>query len=129
MYCRGMRQLIPICAMICLPAFANAQAVPETGPSMMERGAQMFLDGLMQEMAPALEDLSDLGDQFGPALRDFAAEMGPALGALLESVEDWSVYEPPEILPNGDIIIKRKPKPDAPPAPLIFLDKTPQIDI
>ena len=55
--------------------------------------------------------------------------MGPALGSILESVEDWSVYEAPEILPNGDIIIKRKPEPETPKGPMIFLDKTPQIDI
>jgi hypothetical protein len=29
-------------------------------------------------------------------------------------VEDWSVYEMPEILPNGDIIIRKKPKDNAP---------------
>jgi len=49
-------------------------------------------------------------------LRSFAQEMGPALGALLEQVEDWSIYEPPVILPNGDIIIRRKPEaPDIAP--------------
>jgi len=89
----------------------------------------MFLDGMMQEMSPALEDLSELGEKIGPALRDFANEMGPALGSILESVEDWSVYEAPEILPNGDILIKRKPEPETPKGPMIFLDKTPQIDI
>jgi hypothetical protein len=38
--------------------------------------------------------------------------MGPKLRAVLDDVEDWSVYSPPEVLPNGDIIIRRKP--DAP---------------
>jgi hypothetical protein len=124
-----MKNLALICVLICSPALASAQAVPDTGPSLMERGAQMFLDGMMQEMSPALEDLSELGEKIGPALRDFANEMGPALGSILESVEDWSVYEAPEILPNGDILIKRKPEPETPKGPMIFLDKTPQIDI
>jgi len=31
---------------------------------------------------------------------------------VLEEVEDWSQYEAPEVQPNGDIIIRRKP--DAP---------------
>lgn len=96
---------------------------------MMERGFQMFLDGMLQEMAPALDDLSELGDKIGPALRNFTSEMGPALAGILESVEDWSVYNPPEILPNGDIIIKRKPDLEAPKGPMIFVDKTPQVDI
>jgi hypothetical protein len=84
----------------------------EDGPSMMERGAQQFFDGLMQEMAPALDELGALMDDAGPALQDFMAQMGPKLRTVLDEVEDWSVYEAPEVQPNGDIIIRRKP--DAP---------------
>lgn len=85
----------------------------EDAPSLMERGAQMFLEGLMQEVEPRLDDLQALSKEFGPSLRSFFEEMGPALGNLLGQVEDWSVYEAPEVLPNGDIIIRRKP-PTAP---------------
>ncbi|WP_299412033.1 hypothetical protein [uncultured Sulfitobacter sp.] len=84
----------------------------EEPPSLMERGAQLFFEGLMQEMAPALEDLTALMEEAGPALQSFVAEMGPKLREVLEEVEDWSVYEAPEVLENGDIIIRRKP--DAP---------------
>lgn len=81
----------------------------------MERGAQLFFDGLKQEMGPALEDLWDLMEDAGPALQSFVAEMGPKLRDVLDRVEDWSVYEAPEVMPNGDIIIRRKP--DAPELP------------
>lgn len=104
-----------------LPAAAQEE---EAGDGLMQRGAQLFLEGLMKEMEPALEDLSELADELGPALRGFAEEMGPQLRDLLMQVEDWSVYEPPEMLPNGDIIIRRKPEavPDAvEPAPEIEL--------
>ena len=43
-----------------------------------------------------------------PALRDFAREMGPALADILGKIEDLSAYHPPEMLPNGDIIIRKK---------------------
>ncbi len=87
----------------------------------MERGAQLFFEGLMQEMAPAIDELSKLMEEAGPALQSFVAEMGPKLLAVLEEVKDWSVYEAPEVLPNGDIIIRRKPdRPHAPP------DETPK---
>lgn len=66
-------------------------------PSLMERGADMFLDGLLNEMEPALK-----------GMQDFVEEMGPALKDLMTKVEDWSVYEAPEMLPNGDIVIRRK---------------------
>jgi hypothetical protein len=81
-----------------------AAAEEENGLSLMERGAQMFMEGILREMEPALEGL----DEIGPALRNFAEEMGPALGDVLSKIEDWSRYHPPEILPNGDIILRRK---------------------
>ncbi len=93
---------------LCLTA-APAFAQDSDAPSLIERGAQMFLEGLMKEMEPALGEL----EKVGPSLRSFAQEMGPALTELLENVEDWTAYQPPEVLPNGDIIIRRK-TPDAP---------------
>jgi hypothetical protein len=74
----------------------------------MERGAELFFDGLLQEFEPALRDLQNLGETVGPKFKDFFVQMGPALSDLMEQVEDWSRYHPPEILDNGDIIIRRK---------------------
>lgn len=91
------------------PALAEDEA---SGKSLMQQGAEMFLKGLTEQMEPALDDLKSLTEEMGPQMRDFFTEMGPALGTILEDVKDWSVYEAPEILPNGDIIIRRKP--DAP---------------
>ena len=34
--------------------------------------------------------------------------MGPAMVELLGKIDDLSAYHPPEMLPNGDIIIRRK---------------------
>lgn len=109
-----MKRMILIAALCLAPPTLAQQAQEEDGTSLMERGAQMLLEGLMREMDPALEDLQGLAEEFGPSLRDFTAQMGPALRQLLEEVEDWSVYAPPEILDNGDIIIRRKPPGHAP---------------
>jgi hypothetical protein len=79
----------------------------------MERGAQQFLEGLLQEMEPALEGLMSFIDQMGPAMQE-----------ILDEVKDWSVYEAPEILPNGDIIIRRKPDVPDPEA-----ETPPQIEL
>ena len=104
-----------LCLILCLVAAAPVTAQqqdtpPEDGRSLMERGAQMLMEGLMREMEPALEDLQGMAREFGPALQDFTKQMGPALRGLLDEVEDWSVYEPPVMLDNGDIIIRRKPR-------------------
>ncbi|MFS4580266.1 hypothetical protein [Phaeobacter sp. C3_T13_0] len=118
-------QLTPVLVLggaLMLPLSAPLQA--ESGPSqnneggsLMQRGAELFWEGLREEIAPALDDLQSLADEFGPSFRGFMSEMGPALADIADKVEDWSVYERPEILPNGDIIIRRKPEvaPEASP--------------
>lgn len=53
------------------------------GRDLMGEALRLFMRGLVQEMEPAFTDLSGL------------------LGRL-------DAYHPPEVLPNGDIIIRRK---------------------
>ena len=101
-----MKHTFALC-LILLPGLAAAEE--DRGLTLMERGAQLFMEGILKEMEPAIDEFAGLADQMGPALKNFAEEMGPRLGALMEQVEDWSVYEAPEMLPNGDIIIRRKP--------------------
>ncbi len=100
-------------ALLAQPALANDQGAEqpkteEEGFSLMEEGARLFFRGIMQEMEPALEDLQDLTEEMEPALRQFAQEMGPALRDLMGKVDDITMYHPPELLPNGDIILRRK---------------------
>ncbi len=111
-------------AALAAPAAAQ-EAEEERGLSLMERGAQMLMEGLMREMEPAMDGLQGMAEDVGPALRDFAAQMGPALRDLMQEVEDWSVYHPPEMLENGDIIIRRKTPQEQQNAP----DPDAQIDI
>ncbi|WP_420584555.1 hypothetical protein [Ruegeria sp.] len=111
-----MKRLIPICVVsvaLALPAHAEEDGAK----SLIEQGAELFFEGLLQEMEPALEDLQGLVDQFGPAMQSFFQEMGPALAELANEIEDWSAYEAPEILPNGDIIIRKKPEQELPDLP------------
>ncbi len=76
--------------------------------SLMEQGAELFFKGLRQEMEPALESMLEMAQQFGPSMMSFLEEMGPALADLVDEVQDWSAYHAPEVLPNGDIIIRKK---------------------
>ncbi|MDJ0823215.1 MAG: hypothetical protein QNJ09_15580 [Paracoccaceae bacterium] len=103
-----MKQFAPFLIALSLsttPALAQEQ---EEGLSLMERGAQLFFRGLMDEMEPVLDGLEGMAREMEPALRDFAQQMGPALRDLMDEVEDWSAYHPPEVLPNGDIILRKK---------------------
>ncbi|MFD1510588.1 hypothetical protein [Lacimonas salitolerans] len=111
-----MKRIIAIALVAALPTFAAAQEEEGDGFSLMEEGAKLFLRGMMDEAEPALEQLQRLMQDMQPAMREFVQEMGPALNDLLGKVDDLSNYHAPEMLPNGDIIMRRKvpmsPEPD-----------------
>ena len=93
-----------------LPAPASAQ---EAGDSLIDQGAQLLLRGLIEEVAPPLEDLAGLGAEGLAALRLLVEETGPAWVEVLGQVDSIANYEPPAFLPDGDIILRRSA--DAPP--------------
>lgn len=105
-YIRTMRQIALPLALCLTLSPAWAQETAEDGPGLMERGAELFLRGLMSEMEPGLREMEQ-------ALR----LMEPELRALMELVGDLRNYEAPERLPNGDILIRRKPDAPAPETP------------
>lgn len=65
----------------------------------LSKDAQTLMESWAEEMGPKLEEL-------GPALEDLVQKMG-----------DLSAYHAPEVLPNGDIIIRRKEPLESRPAP------------
>ena len=73
--------LILVVALTALPLKAQ-ESEPE-GTDLMAEALRLFMRGLMEEMEPALDDLSNL-------------------------LDNLDAYHPPEVLPNGDIIIRRK---------------------
>ncbi len=62
--------------------------------------------------AMAEEGSEPEGNLFDEGMRNlldrFLADIDPALEALREGLSDLNSYHAPEILPNGDIIIRRK---------------------
>ena len=60
-----------------------AQDTGSEGRDLMAEALRLFMRGLMEEMEPAFDDLNSL-------------------------LENFDAYHPPEILPNGDIIIRRR---------------------
>ena len=109
--------LIPVIFCLSLaPAMAQevAPTLPDDvdeGVSLLQEGAKLLLKGLMSNMEPAMQDM-------GRALTD----MQPALKDLLAMMGDVTKYHAPEMLENGDIIIRHKtPAELAPSAPEIDL--------
>ncbi|MGV6811640.1 MAG: hypothetical protein ACWA47_05300 [Brevirhabdus sp.] len=68
------------------------------GAELLNEGLQLLLNGMKDDVVPLLEDLRDqLGD-----------EVGPLVEGLRGKLDELNAYYPPEVLPNGDIIIRRK---------------------
>ena len=119
-------RLLPILAvamLLCTPALAE-QVAPQAQPggSLMEQGAKLFLRGLMSEADPMLDDMGRALKDIEPALR----AMGPRLQELVALMGDVTNYEAPEVMPNGDILIRRKPDAPLPPA---LMPKEGEIDL
>lgn len=104
--------IIPVAAIVAalaLPAWGqDTPPAPENPPediergfSLLEEGAKIILRSMIDEVEPALKDLqAELGDAW--------AEMGPVLRDLARMIGQIDDYHPPEMLPNGDIILRRK---------------------
>jgi hypothetical protein len=84
----GVMKLLAIlafCLAVAAPVSAQDDGDGEIGDGLdlLGEGTRMLLEGLMDELGPALE-------------------------GLREKLHDLDAYHPPEMLPNGDIIIRRK---------------------
>ena len=113
-----MKQIVVAGLLALTPLTVTAQSdTPEgeigEGFSLMEEGARLMFRGIMREMEPAIEDFEGMAKEIQPALEMLASEMGPALMELMRKLDNVRYYEAPEVLPNGDIIIRRRE--DAPP--------------
>ena len=106
----GMKKAWILIAMLALaPMGAAAQQTPDEdsplsrGAELMREGMGLILRGLRDELEPMTDDLAQ------------------GWARLVELLGDFSAYELPEMLPNGDIIIRRKvplePVPDSPRDP------------
>lgn len=71
------------------------------GFNLMEEGAKLLFRGLIAEMEPTF-------DEMGEAMTQLGTEMGPAFAQLLSQIDDMRNYDTPEVLPNGDIIMRRR---------------------
>lgn len=94
----------PAYALALILAAAPGAAPLADGGARNEDGGALFLDE---------QELRDLGDLAQETLRRFAERMAPLADRLGALIDNLDAYAAPEMLPNGDIIIRRKP--DAPP--------------
>ncbi len=75
-----MLRVVLICILAASPGWAQDES---EGRDLMSEALRLFMKGLLQEVEPAIDDFS----------------------SFLDNID---AYHPPEVLPNGDIIIRRK---------------------
>lgn len=121
-YIRLMKHIILTATLCAFALPVAAQDIPlqdpdthveEEGFNLMEEGMKLFFQGLLSEMEPAIDELRDLADELEPSIRELSLEMGEGFKQLLDVMDEFRYYEGPEVLENGDIIIRRLA--DAPP--------------
>ena len=90
------RCLLPLALILASSAAAETEAEGglRDGFGLIQEGTRLLLRGLMDEIEPGLRELQD-------------------------RIGDLSTYHPPEVLPNGDILLRRKVPldPEAPEPP------------
>lgn len=62
---------------------------------------------------PTEDELQQLGELAESWMKRFSEKVSPMVEQLKGMVDDLNAYQAPEMLPNGDIIIRRKPDADA----------------
>ncbi len=96
----------PVGAQVTVPPRDTApDAAPEADPDAGPEADPNAGPDLPSDMQDGL-DL--LGEGTRRLLQGLSSELGPALDALRERLDDLDAYYPPEMLPNGDIIIRRR---------------------
>ena len=88
-------------------AAAESHTAPSSPPSV-EDGAEEIVEGLRKLF-------EGLAGEMEPLAEDFAKELSELWGEIIDDVEVSPGYHPPEVLPNGDIILRKKAPQD--PAP------------
>jgi len=106
-YIERMKRLILAAALVAAPLAAQAQDSSDRGSNAIEEGAQLFLRGLLDEVQPPLQELAGIGAKNLMTLRTMLDEMGPAFAEVFDQIDSITYYQPPEIMPNGDIIFRR----------------------
>lgn len=108
-----MKQLALALILAATPALAQeapstpAPEAEDDGFSLMEEGMKLLFRGFMTEAQPALDEMSQALEEMKPALDALGEEIGPKITQLFAIVDDFTNYDMPVMLPNGDILIRR----------------------
>ena len=107
-----MRRLIlPLLLAASLALPGQAQDAPDTHEDAPPAAPMLdffdrMLRGFMTEIEPQMRDLERGLEALEPEIQGF-----------IDRMRSMAQYHPPEILPNGDILIRRRTEDEAPPEP------------
>ncbi|SDX36170.1 hypothetical protein [Litoreibacter albidus] len=74
-------------------------------------------------------DLAPLAEGFRDLFEGIAEDMMPLMEQLSDKMTDLNAFEAPEVLPNGDILIRRKPEANPAPSPQPKVNPDGSIDL
>ncbi|MCB6178767.1 hypothetical protein LHP98_11570 [Rhodobacter sp. Har01] len=100
----GLAMGLVLAPPLCAEDLAPKPAPDDDGFSLMEEGAKLILRGMMDEMEPAFQEMDKALTEIKPMMQ----ELAPRLKELVVLLGDLENFHPPEVLPNGDVLIRRK---------------------
>ncbi|PJE30102.1 hypothetical protein PSM7751_03362 [Pseudooceanicola marinus] len=120
--CMSLAAPLPLIAQEAPPGSQSDDSATEEGGdngALMREGLRLLMEGLSGGLDDTLDDMGEAAEEAAPKIRDFVMRMGPAMADALSKVGDLANYEAPTVLPNGDILIKRRDDAPryAPPVP------------
>lgn len=96
-----MFRIAPFALVVCLALPVHAQDAPPENEGLFSFMERMLRD-FLTEAEPQLRALE----------RGFT-ELEPELNQFLDRMRDMTQFHPPEVLPNGDILIRRRQSDDS----------------
>lgn len=92
-----MTRALILCLMLTATPLLAQESDVEKGSDLLEEGAKLLLRGLLSEVEPELDDMAKALDEAAPKIQE-----------LMGLIGDIRNYHAPEVLPNGDILIRKK---------------------
>lgn len=86
-------------------------------PHDLLKPLKIALFPLLVALPAQAQEADSLTDRMGRLFSDLMAEVDPWMADLLDKLGDLTGWHAPEVLPNGDILIRRRAPEDQPSEP------------
>lgn len=111
----GLLAFVPPVAAQAPDGSADPRGRMAEGIELLGEGMRLLFEGMQEEATPLMQELLDQATPALGAARDGVGRLLEGLDAIGIGLADLAGYHAPVLLPNGDILIRRRLPPDHEP--------------